>query len=374
MGLKRTLFFALFLISLSASVVSAQETSIGRVRVASFVAPRQVAPNSHFMVTLDVEYEVRTDVAIRALVSAETDKGSDLLWQSDDANVTGGGDRVWTVGLNAPSAEGTMMLSAYAYYLDNGRWTYYNDTVLGPGNVQVNVKVAKNASVQIELGWPGVQVMIDNQSATTSSAGQVSFNLPVAENYTLTVPAFVEFENSTRIIFKTWDDGSNQTHRNIDLVGDLRVVGFYKTQDLLRVTSIVPSYSWQEWYDTGSNVTIRAVNSPPAPWPLSSFGLTYCFVGWSGDVNSKLSEINFTMNSPKTVSADYSIDYSPLALPMILTVGVVGTMVLIVFRNRKGPQVGLESNFQLWCKGCGEGVEGEWTHCIHCGARLDTPD
>ena len=309
---KCTLIVAILVLSFGTVGVFAQEPILGRVRIASFVCPRQVAPDSVFSVSLDMEYEIRTSASVRAAIFGTMANASTPLWQSDVANVSMGGDKVWTINFTAPPTEGTIQLTAYAYYFENGTWQYYNDTVLGPGSRQVVIKVARNAVLQVELGVPGLELTLGNLSATTTPTGDVGVSLPVGMKYALSVPDVVQYQNSTRIIFDGWQDGNNQTSRIISVDEDSQLVGSYRTQYLLRVTSTVSNYSYEKWYDAGSNVTLQRLDSVPMVWPLGLLGGNYNFSGWSGDVNSRSGEVNFTMNSPKNISANFTINYGAL--------------------------------------------------------------
>lgn len=360
-----------FIIAFSSFTVGvfADGQSLGRVRIASFAAPRQVAPDTTFSISLDVEYEVRAATTIRAAVFEGLLGVGAPLWQSDNASVAGGGDKVWTINFTAPSVEGMIQFSSYAYYLDNGVWKFYNDTVLGPGYGQVTIKVSRYATIRVELGVPGLTVTLGNLSDTTTPAGDMSATLLVGKSYQLSVQSDLEYQNSTRIVFGGWLDGNNQTQRLISLNGDTQLIGYYRSQYLLKVTS--SGYTSQKWYDAGSNATLQEVNFVPTSWLLTLFGGKYVFSGWSGDVNSRSSEISFTMNSPKTIDANFSIDYGLLIFPLIVASGIIGEVVILVLRRRKRAKATLEPSTKgATCPNCAEAVEEEWVHCIHCGSHL----
>ncbi len=369
---KYVILVVIMSLSFGTNQVFADDQNLGRVRIASFVGPRQVAPGKIFSVNLDVEYEVRTDVTIRGVIFEVVANASTPLWQSDAARVSGGGDKVWAINLTAPLTEGTLQLSAYAYYLENGVWKFYNDTVLGPGFRDVSIKVARNANLQVELGVPGVELKLGNLSETTSRVGEVGFTLLVGTTYPLSVPYVLEYENSTRIIFIGWQDGSNQTNRVISIDGDTQLVGSYRTQYLLRVTSTLSGHSYQKWYDAESNVTLQEVNSVPMNWPLGLLGGNYVFSGWTGDVNSASAEINFPMNSPRTVHSNFSIAYGILIVfPVIVALGVAAELFLLALKRKQTIQIDAHSSkSMLTCSSCGTVVEEGWVHCTHCGAKL----
>jgi len=369
---KGTLIVFIMMFSLFTGGVFAQDQTPGRVRIASFVGPRQVAPDTAFSLSLDVEYEVREATTIRAVIFEGLLNLGTPLWQSDNASVAGGGDKVWTVNFTAPAVEGTIQFSAYAYYFDNGAWKSYNDTVLGPGYGQIAIKVSRYAVLEVDLGVAGLAVALGNSSNTTTQAGGLNASLLVGTPYQLSVPSEQEYQNSTRIVFSGWQDGNNQTLRTVSLTEDTQLVGYYRSQYLLRVTSYQSGYSYQKWYDAGSKATVQDVSFVPTSWPLALFGGKYVFSDWSGDVNSSSSEISFAMNSPKTIHANFSIDYglSILIFPLIVALGIIGEIVLLVLRRKRAQTILEPSTGTFTCPNCGEAVEKEWVHCIHCGRSL----
>ena len=381
---QSALTILLLLLIFSPTVTYAQEANVGLLRIAEFQIPKQVAPNGVFSVSLDVEYAIHgpENATIRSAIYDGSFIGnqSSPVWLSTHVKVAGGGDMVWNVSLTAPANEGVMQLTAIAYYLNGDTWQYFNDSLQGPGYEQVSVKVARTANLEIDLGEAGLQITVSNSTQQTSDSGSASIMLPVDETYYISVPTNVELKNSTRLIFSGWSDGNNSTGRSILLDGEVKVVGYYHSQYLLQVASPVSEYSYSKWYDAGSNITLSVNNTVPFNSPLDLIGLKYVFQGWTGDLNSRLNQVNVTMNSPKSVNVNFSVDYTPLVLPCILAVGIIGALILTMLRRRRAaanppsePGEAVEAPEEtdaLMCSNCGKAIENEWKHCIHCGADL----
>jgi hypothetical protein len=349
------------------------------LRVASFHCPREVAPNAVFPVSLDVEYAIQglpNSATIRGAIYSGNPNSSNPVWQSPPASVSNGGDEVWNFSLTAPSSEGYLNLTAYAFFLDNGTWRFFDNPVNGPGISQTTIKIGKTANLNIGLGAPGVDVTIDGTTVKTSSTGDAAMAVAVGSSPLIGVPPIVEFKNSTRIIFTAWSDGVTQPQRSVMIDGDVALIAYYKTQYLLRVNS-VPTL--EQWYDKRSNVTLTPPPSATTSWPLNMFGVTQSFKGWSGDVQSSTPQLNITMDSPKTISANFSVDYTPLAIPIIFSIGIaIAAISLIIMRRRsKGAPITEQLPTQLTdstCANCGQATEAGWEHCIKCGAKLAHPD
>lgn len=230
-------------------IVYAQEANVGLLRIAQFQPPRQVAPNSVFSVSLDVEYAVHGENAsVRSAIylGPFTPNERGPLWQSPIVNVTGGGDLTWNVSLTAPANDGLMQLTAFAYYLNGEIWEYFNDSIQGPGYEQLSVKVASTATLEIDLGAAGLQITVANSTQQTSDSGNASIVLPVDRTYNVSVPTDVELKNSTRLVFSGWSDGNSNTVRSVLLDGDVKLAGFYRHQYLLQVASPVSTYSYSK--------------------------------------------------------------------------------------------------------------------------------
>jgi len=376
------LLFILFPLLATIATVSASP-NIGLLRVSSFLCPREVLPSATFPVSLDVEYAIQSlpdEATIRGAVYDRSINATSPLWQSDPTSVSNGGDQVWNFTLNAPPSEGFLNLTAYAFFLENGTWSYFNNSVNGPGTIQRTVKVGKTASLDINIGAPGITITVDGTTEQTSANGDAVFIEAVSSNPSVSVPPMVELQNSTRIIFAQWSDGVTETQRQVPIDGDIGLTAQYRVQYLLTVSN---GTTTQGWYDRGVNVTVSAPASTSAPWPLSIFGVIETFHGWSGDTQSFSQSVNLTMDSPKTITADMTIDYGPIIVPAIFLAGIVVAVISLVFQRRRSDSA--EDNATLTtvdepvtqsnqtCPSCGKLTEPEWAHCIKCGAALRDP-
>ena len=367
------LLIALIFCSLRLTVVSGQEPNVGTCRIDSFLVPGQVSPGSTFTASVDVEWALhgRPDNAtIRVAIYEGSVNLNNPIWQSQPTFVSEGGERVWEANLTAPHMEGPFTLTAYAFYLDNGVWIFYNNTLNGPGVKQAIVNVAKTASLDVEVGSPGVSIYVDNVSLETSSNGAAEVNLFLGSSHEVSVPQFVEFQNSTRLAFIGWSDGDNQLQRNVTLNENVKLTALYKIQYLLQVKSLTATSS--EWYNAGATAVLQTPNNIPMSTPLNLLGVKYDFVGWTGAINSSRLQTNLTMDQPNTVTANYSVDYSSLVIPAIITVGIcgAGAIFLIIDKKKDSVKSGKTESHRK-CETCGKPADDAWAYCISCGALLE---
>lgn len=364
---------------LGLSVVAADEENVGLLRVVRVQHARQVAPSARFSMVIDVEYAIRFNVTIKSsLFEGSPGNLGGELWHGDETVLSGGGDKLWSVNLTAPSSERTdWALTVFAYYFEDGKWKYFTDDYRGPGFAEITIKVARLARLEIDLGTSNVAVQVDGSTGKTSNLGTLALMLPVGMVHEITVPLVLPFDNSTRLVFTDWQDGTNDTKRTLILDGDTKIAGSYRTQYLLRVNSIVPDYSHSGWYNAGANVSLRVEGSIPTGGLLGFIGLRYVFRGWSGDLGSSSPSLNLTMDKPKIVNADFVVDYTQMVIPTILVIGILGGILLAIFSKRRKrelvslqEQVSGEDVAPKVCDGCGEPIEEDWTHCVHCGKEL----
>ena len=395
----RNFLLIVFMTSLSLILLSPTATvsahNIGMLRVANFQLPREVLPGASFPVSLDVEYAIQglpNTATIRGAVYAGEINSSGPLWQSEPTSVSNGGDQVWNFTLTAPTLQGPYVLAAYALYDENGTWTYFNNSVNGPGVSQATLKIGKVANLDVNVGAVGVDVTVDGSTIQSSNTGDAVFTVALTSSPTISIPQFIDFPNSTRLAFLQWSDGATQIQRNVLIDGDTSLYAYYKTQYLLTINAGSAS---QQWYDEDVNVTINAATFTSVPWPLNELGVTKTFQYWSGDVQSSSPQINVTMNSPKTITADITTDYRPLIGPVVFAVGLaVAVVSLIMLLRRRGtpamlgtaeetqgiqpqPEIHEEETAEqsappsFWtCPNCGRETEPEWGHCIKCGTKL----
>jgi hypothetical protein len=383
--LPSSLFILALTLALLPAIASVSASlNIGMLRVSSFLCPREVLPGASFPASLDVEYAIQglpNNATIRGAIYSGSINSGSLLWQSDPVSVSNGGDEVWNLTLTAPTSEGFFNLTAYALFLQNSTWTYFTNPVNGPGVSETTVKIGKTANLDISLGAPGVDVTVDDATEATSSKGNATFVVAVASTPVVTVPSIVDFRNSTRIIFTRWNDAVAEPQRRVLIEGDVALVAYYRIQYLLTLNYGSTS---EEWFDKGTNATVSALNPAPIPWPLSTLGVTQTFQGWSGDIHSSLPKLNVTMDSPKTITANFNTDYRPLVVPAIVALGITSAIISFVWirrgSNGLGPEAGETKPDELvpepntTCPTCGQETEQEWAHCIKCGTKLDRMD
>lgn len=221
-------------------------------------------------------------------------------------------------------------LALVAALLDNAKepisesFTSYTFTI----NVQTALTLAVNVP-------PVVEVSVDGLN---SSGGSVQLVL-AAGNHTIGLPELVPLNDTTRLRFLDWSDGSTATNRSIELNHDITLTGNYVIQFRLQLISPV-KISGAGWYDKGSTVTLSIESATlPMGGIMGDLGGRWIFEGWAqgGTEISKSPTTYVTMDSPQVVNVLWTPDYSvPLAIVAI--VSLLSAFTFYPVRMRVAPR------------------------------------
>lgn len=218
-------------------------------------------------------------------VSATPNRGYAFsYWLLDGSNV--GSSNPYTVTMNTPHSI-TAVFTGATYTL--------------------TVCVYKSGTT---TGISSVTVKVDGTPYTTGSTGAVSVTVSYG-SHTVEVVSPYNPSYGTRYVFTQWSDGSTSNPKTVSISSSTTLTAYMKLQYLLSTSvnpsgggSISASPSSSDWYyDEGTSVTLTA-----------SASSGYAFDAWTGDVSGTSNSVSVTMNSPKTVTANFftfSISVSP---------------------------------------------------------------
>ena len=219
------------------------------------------------------------------------DQGSNHNFSfSSPLPVNGGTNYVWnsTNGLSSLQSETlTIMTSGNVIgnYITQNRITFdqtgggsdFTDTVV----IIDGVNYSKS---QLPVSFPW----------TSSSVHTFAFQSPL-------VPSA-----NTKYVWVSTTGLSNLQSGSITVTAYGNIVGNYKTQYYLAVSSVYGSTGGQGWYDSGS--TAYATVTPLTV--AGGSGIQYVFTTWGGDASGSTSPSNpITMDGPKTANANWKTQY-----------------------------------------------------------------
>jgi hypothetical protein len=175
--------------------------------------------------------------------------------------------------------------------------------VIGNYIVQ-NVVTFDQTGVGSDFG--GTVVIIDQVSYTWAQL-PISFSWGVGTTHSFSFQSpLVVNANAEQYVWTSTTGLSNQQSGSITVTTYGSIIGNYKTQYYLTVSSPYGTTGGQGWYDSGSSAyaTVSPLTVPGAS------GVQYVFTSWSGDASGTTSPSNpITMNSAKTATATWKTQY-----------------------------------------------------------------
>jgi len=173
---------------------------------------------------------------------------------------------------------------------------YIADTI----NDRVRKVVSGTVVVTVDTSPSNLLITVDG---ATAAAPQV-FSWVPGSSHTIGTLSFQSDGQPTRYAFQSWSDGQAQTHTVVAPSAAATYTARFETQHKLALTAS-PSAggsvsanpgSPDGYYNSGSVVQLSALPSG-----------SYTFAGFSGDVTGAVSPVTVTMNSPKSVTASFTL-------------------------------------------------------------------
>jgi hypothetical protein len=198
--------------------------------------------------------------------------------------------------------------------LDTGRGTRYVFTSWNDGDTSVsraishggvytaNYKMQHQLVIESAYGEPEGQGWYDAGSTVTISVTSIE-------------------EPATRHIFTGWsgDYSSDTATAPVVMNSPKAITANWRTDYLLTIESTYGEPVGEGWYESGSTVAISVV-------PIEGSIIRQVFTGWSGDFSGDTATASLTIDSPKTITANWRTDHTRLYM-------LIGLIVLIAAIN-----------------------------------------
>jgi hypothetical protein len=195
--------------------------------------------------------------------------------------------------------------------------------------------------------------------------------------------------SDTQYVFKTWlVDGTAKLGNPVTIVMDAphTVTAEYKTQYKLTVNSQYGTTGGSGWYDAGGTAEFSVTSSVPESGIMGSLGVKYLFKSWTGDSSATTPQAAVLMDSPKTVTAlwtkDYTQFYTIIGAIAAIIVALIVVLIVVLRRKPKAPPAAyqppsapplpaqpLEKAAARYCMYCGAEVTSDATYCPKCGQQ-----
>ena len=254
---------------------------------------------------------------------------------SNLGTVTGGG--TYTQGSSASFSvtQNTIQVSPNTRYIFS-HWSGDYSGAGSSGTVTVNGAMSITAVYQLQYY---LAVQAQPQSAPTPQ-GQGWYNS--GDTASLQSPGqTIGGDGGSRLVFQGWsvDGQGTQSGSSLNLVMNAphTVTALYGQQYYLNVQTSQGVASGSGWYDSGSTAQIYA--STPVS---TTYGVSFVFNGWQGDIQSSSQSTSVVMDGPKNVVATWRTDstvlYLTIAAAIIAALLIVGGLIIFLGRGRGSMQ------------------------------------
>ncbi len=325
--------------------------------------------------TYDYVFSKPTNVFV-AIVAGEYQDRLLFSMQLASCNqlVNGSGKGLCSLAL-ASGEEKVWTLTVYVSVYDSlsNSWVYQRY-----GAKTITVKVGSHVRFIIRVSLVGpplkgmvVPVNVEGIIQPLGVGGEARFSVFSVGGVNVTLPPNIAESAGVRAGFDRWSDGSRQYAGKMWVKNDTVLTAWYKTQYGLTINSAYGEPWGAGWYDAGSTANI-GVSQSVTHETLGFFGVVHRFLGWTGNVSETTPEASVRMDGPKTVTARWMTDYSPVMLIAGVSLAGLGLVWKLGRPQRHGvivsttlPKKGLK-----FCRWCGTKIPRDSVFCEECGTSL----
>jgi uncharacterized repeat protein (TIGR02543 family) len=199
------------------------------------------------------------------------------------------------VTLTATAAAGYQFVNWSGHITGNNN--PYIFQMVSPMNVTANF--GKEYHITLDTQPTGLSVSADGITYTAPH----TFSWVENSLHTISVSSPINGSAGTRYVFSSWSDGGAQNHTYIVPAYDQTITASFVNQYLLTVQSDHGNPQGTGWYDENASASF-SVTSPDIQGTTQ-----YLFSQWTGDYSGSSPSGTMTMNGPKTVTANWNIQY-----------------------------------------------------------------
>ena len=257
----------------------------------SVSAPPEVSTTTTLKVRVALSYN--NHAPITAQVIAFNPQSGEIE-DSQEFFPVGTGTRVLLLAILPPLNSTELSLAIIVVTPVGGHWT------LASGPILTHTKVRDTVKLRVESTVPGGSFLFDGTVHKIPNTSIVGLETKQGLHTVAVQP--VTYVNSwTRIVFTGWEDGSADATRQLNLDNDTGIIANYRLQYFVNVTSPYGTPTGSGWYD--ENSTMAASVEPPVD---NEAGNQVIFALWRGDMNGTDSRVLMSIDSPKTVQAEWT--------------------------------------------------------------------
>jgi len=159
-------------------------------------------------------------------------------------------------------------------------------------------------TLRIETQFSNVWILIDGSSVETDSNGVITVSV-LTGVHNLEAQSPIQVSEGSRGLFYRWGDGELSNPRSLNISGDTSLSVEYKVQFYLKIIGNGGVIWGEGWYDQGAKANATAVS----PCNVVENQSRMVFKSWSGDFNSTSPSLTFSMDSPHSLNATWTLQY-----------------------------------------------------------------
>jgi M6 family metalloprotease-like protein/uncharacterized repeat protein (TIGR01451 family) len=159
-------------------------------------------------------------------------------------------------------------------------------------------------TLRIEAQFSNVSISIDDRTVETDLNGVITVSV-LSGVHEVGAQSPIQVSEGSRGLFDRWSDGDLSNPRSLNISSDTSLSVEYRIQFYLTVTGNGGVVSGAGWYDQGATANATAVS----PCNVVENQRRMVFKSWSGGFNSNSPNVTFTMNSPRSLNATWTLQY-----------------------------------------------------------------
>ena len=201
--------------------------------------------------------------------------------------------------------------------------------LLGTSQETFSIMGGTTFELTVDTTYP-VALTIDGSASVTSPVQLTP------GDHVISVPTVVQVNNSSRLRFDHWDDGSTQPNRTVNLQSDTTIEATFVPQYFLSLNSPPTPATGVGWYDMGSTAQFSVPSAMPMPGLLGTIGARLVFKGWyeNGERVTAANIGTVGMLEAHTLIAKWTPDYTIPVISLAVIAAVAQGSAVLVSRRR----------------------------------------
>ncbi|NIQ32956.1 MAG: hypothetical protein GTN80_04855, partial [Nitrososphaeria archaeon] len=192
-------------------------------------------------------------------------------------------------------------------------------------------------------------VKVNGTSYNPGPGGNVPVHVEPGSQVTIEVDELVIMDEGARSSFKGWDDGISDNPRTLTVQGGEILAAEYGIQYFIEIDPTEGEVTGGGWYDENSTVKVEA----ETPCQIQENVTRLTFAEWTGDIQDTSPIIEFTVNGPTYLEANWKRQYYlSIVSPFSITSGEgwydEGIAASFTVTNKTIENAGTKATFLGW--------------------------